>query len=182
MINKCDYREVVCPQECGEHVAWIKMDSHGTKECTHRVYECPECLQTDTYRNIVGDHVDNCIMVLEKCPAPGCDVELCSALVYFHMRTDCEFTPLECKYEHVGCTVKLQRSELDDHEQDVGTHLRLVLNKLAEYKLELEECKALLKGWNTHREGITQHPLKHRYSHSRCGEPHANRFPTVFKI
>ena len=124
--DKCPYREVECP-ECDEKVKWSNLAKHEEEECIYRSYECPECLETNEYWYITGDHVEVCPMVLSECPSPGCEVEICDALVNFHMLTDCNYTKFPCKFEEVGCTVKLLRRDMEEHEKEYKTHLELTL-------------------------------------------------------
>lgn len=69
-------------------------------------------------------------MVLCKCPAPGCDVEISNALLNFHTQTDCKFTLVECKYKDVGCTVALRRKDMEDHENNDKCHLQIITGSL----------------------------------------------------
>ena len=113
---------------------WIKLDNHTREECVNRNYECPDCKTTGKYCHIAEEHRQECLLLLEKCPSESCDVEICSALVYFHQQTDCKFTIFECKYKDVGCKVILTRSDMSEHEKDDGAHLQLAMTTLQKQK------------------------------------------------
>ena len=124
------------------------MDHHIDQECKYRPHQCPDCLLEGTHCYVQGDHKNDCLMALEKCPAHGCSMEICSALVLFHTATDCQFVEVECNYARINCLVKLTRPQLENHERDEKVHLQLLLEtfenyktELEEYKLELDQCK-----------------------------------------
>ena len=136
--DKCHYREVECPLGCNDGIVWIKLDNHTREECVNRNYECPDCKKKGKYYHMAGKHKRRCLMLLEKCPSEGCDVEICSALVNFHQQTDCKFTNFECKYKDAGCAVILTRSDMSKHEKDDGAHLQLAMTMLQEQKKYLK--------------------------------------------
>ena len=70
-------------------------------------------------------------MILVKCPNEGCDAEICSSLISFHMDTDCDFMVVDCKYKNVGCTAPLLRKDAKEHENDDRIHLRVVMGSVA---------------------------------------------------
>ena len=132
--DKCHYREVECPLGCNDSIWCTKLDNHTREECVNRNYECPDCKTMGKYCQMAGEHRQECLLLLEKCPRKGCDVEICSALVYFHQQTDCKFTIFDCKYKDVGCKVKLTRSDMSQHEKDDGAHLQLAMTTLQKQK------------------------------------------------
>jgi len=160
------------------------VEYHLSHECKYRPSQCPDCLLEGLYCYILRDHKIDCLMALQKCPAQACNVEICSALVLFHTLTDCQFTPLECKYSRINCTVKLPRPELVNHEKDQKVHLLLLLdtlekynNELEEYKLELNKCKIQSIRCVDHHIQCLNTPVKIQQP-----EINKNSYPTTFDI
>ncbi len=124
--GKCDYRPVKCPQECGMTMQWITLDHHMKEECINRPIQCLDCGEEGPCGYITTDHREECLYNLQKCPAPDCDVEICSSLLTFHMETDCEYSLVECKYRDAGCTAILPRSHMEEHENNDRYHLKVL--------------------------------------------------------
>ncbi len=138
--NKCSYREVPCPLGCNSAMKEIDTYNHLKKECPNRVYKCPHCGESDKYCNFAERHVKDCLMVPVRCPSPGCDVEIASGMILFHLLADCEFRLVECQFKEVGCTVRLLRQEMEEHERtEDKVHLKLTMRSLASLKKRLRE-------------------------------------------
>ena len=73
-------------------------------------------------------------------PPPGCEVEICAALVNFHMLTDCNYTKFPCKFE-VDCTMKLSRQNLQEHEMNYKIHLELIMKVHASLQKKLNDLQ-----------------------------------------
>ena len=138
--NKCSYREVPCPLGCNSAMKEIDKYNHLKKECPNRVYKCPHCGESDKYCNFAERHVKDCLMVPVQCPSPGCDVEIASGMILFHLLADCEFRLVECQFKEVGCTVRLLRQEMEEHERtEDKVHLKLTMRSLSSLKKRLRE-------------------------------------------
>ena len=78
-------------------------------------------------------------MIPCMCPNEGCDIEICSSLVHYHVTTDCEYTIEECKYKHVGCHARPLRKDLEEHENDDKEHLQVVIKSMVKLQDRLTE-------------------------------------------
>ena len=59
-----------------------------------------------------------------------------SAKIKQHLENNCEHTVISCKYEAIGCDVKMKRKYMGAHEQDDKAHLHQALTtvvKLQDY-------------------------------------------------
>ena len=121
--STCLYIPVPCPRECGsEKMLRRDLESHLQDDCSERDYDCPHCNETGRYRECVTSHLQDCPMVIVPCPNEGCEQEMCSSLVQFHVATDCEFTVLPCRYS--TCMAALPRRDLEAHESNYKLHLQ----------------------------------------------------------
>ena len=142
--STCLYIPVPCPRECGAgHVLRGDLESHLRDDCSERDYDCPHCNETGRYRERVTSHLQHCLMVLTQYPNEGCEQEMCSSLVQFHMATDCEFTVLPCRYREHGCGAELPRRNMEAHENDYKLHLKTIAkftqSKISSLEDEVEE-------------------------------------------
>ena len=51
-----------------------------------------------------------------------------------HVKDDCEYTEVSCKYANIGCEVKLKRKDMRAHEEDDKIHLHLALGAVVDLK------------------------------------------------
>lgn len=72
-----------------------------------------------------------------------------------HVANDCGYTVITCKYENIGCEVKLKRHDMMEHEKgDDANHLHMALDNITVLKStveNLEEKSSTLK----HGESMT---------------------------
>jgi len=137
----CDYVVTKCPQNCNmDNILRKHLQSHMQNECSERDFECPHCNEREKYSARVGSHLEQCPMVLVECPNEDCEVEICAALVSFHVAVECDYMLLECRYKTGGCTVWCLR-DLPKHEEDHKYHLKIVMEHVQELRRELESYK-----------------------------------------
>ena len=58
-----------------------------------------------------------------------------------HLKNDCEYIQMSCKYESIGCDELMKRKDLKTHEQDDSHHLQKVLEAIALMKEERDTVK-----------------------------------------
>ena len=136
---------VSCPNKClnkkGRENKFLRkeLEKHESEACPNRKYECPHCNEWGLYEERVTTHLQDCPMIPCMCPNEGCDVEICSSLVHYHVITDCEYTIEECKYKHVGCNAQPLRKDLEEHENDDKEHLQVVIKSMVKLQDRLTE-------------------------------------------
>ena len=140
--KKCPYQFIQCPLACGSLRIRADMDEHTTKECPNHDTDCPDCGLTMKYSCFVKEHKGQCLYALEQCPAPGCDMEICSLLLPMHTQTDCQYTMVECRYKNAGCHTVLRRGDMEEHEKDDKYHLQILSGSLSSLNSQHNELKA----------------------------------------
>ena len=140
-MTKC---KTPCPNKCKENnetqmILRKDLEKHVTEQCVNRDYNCQHCGKKDTFSNITGIHDDTCKKKVLPCPA-DCPDSMQRAKIKQHLENDCEHTVISCKYEGIGCYVKMKRKDMGAHEQDDKAHLHQALTtvvKLQEYTTKL---------------------------------------------
>ena len=127
-VAVCDFTVVPCSKECDKKMMRKDMKDHLEGECPNRDYECQICGEKDTYANIMEIHSDKCTMKVVPCPNSKCTQTMERAEIQIHLESDCDYTVISCKYEGIGCDVKMMRKDMGAHEQDDKAHLHQALN------------------------------------------------------
>ena len=136
---------VSCPNKCldenGRKNKFLRkeLEKHESETCPNQKYECPHCNEWGLYEERVTTHLQDCPMITCMCPNEGCDVEICSFLLNYHVTTICEYTIQECKYKHVGCHARPLRKDLEEHENDDKEHLQVVIKSMVKLQDRLTE-------------------------------------------
>ena len=142
--TKCPSRVVSCPMKCQSadgqlfQCLLLDLDTHMERDCPYRMSHCPHCYLEGTHKEINDQHLQNCPLVLTTCPSEGCQVEISSSLLLFHLLTDCQFALIECKYNPLGCIVTLPRSEMSLHEGDKEFHLCVLEKSMKAMQQEMQ--------------------------------------------
>ena len=145
-LKSCDYALVSCDNECkdGDSITKLlrkKCKEHLESKCPRRQYECPHCQQKGEYHEIIGPHLDTCPNVSTDCPNEGCHKRFPRISAAGHA-TVCDYQPVACKYAEVGCTERVLRKDLKEHEDDDQFHLRITIQntlKLQQKMMEMEQ-------------------------------------------
>ena len=129
-VDTCDFTVVNCPKECNKKVIKKDLVQHLKEKCPNRDYECQHCGEKDTYANITEIHYDECTMIVLPCPNSECTQTMERAKIQIHLENDCEHTVISCKYEGIGCDMKMKRKDMGAHEQDDKAHFHQALNSV----------------------------------------------------
>ena len=169
-LKTCLFVSVKCPKSCrsddGKLYECIRkdLDEHLKENCPYRDFECPHCNEWGSYEERTTVHLEECPMILVKCPNEGCDAEICSSLISFHMDTDCDFMAADCKYKNVGCTAPLLRKDAKEHESDNTTHLHIAMGSMALLQKEVALLKEKIQ--SLHEKSLKQpYSVTYRLSH-----------------
>ena len=141
-----------CPKKCKEDnevrmISRKDLEKHLTEQCVNRAYKCQYCGKKDTYANITDIHDDICEKKSVPCPNPDCPDSMQRAEIKQHLENDCAHTVISCKYERIGCNMKMKRKDMGAHEQDDKSHFHQVLNTMVQLQesnnmaTELRESK-----------------------------------------
>ena len=128
--RKCDYILLPCFFGCGERIRSSAMRDHMMRYCVKRQMSCQYCSYFSSCEIITAKHLPICLQVPVTCPN-NCKKEgLKREQLQAHI-DECPLQVISCPFTSAGCTVKLPRNEMEEHEATaVCEHLRLVMMKL----------------------------------------------------
>ena len=147
-LKSCDFKQVPCDNQCKvedkpARILRKDMAKHLASECPRRQYECPHCHQKGEYQEMVGPHLDTCPNVSTDCPNEGCHKRFPRISAAGHA-TVCDYQPVACKYAEVGCTERVLRKDLKEHEKDDQFHLQLTTENVLQLKQDVTRMEARL--------------------------------------
>ena len=133
--SKCGFSSVSCPNEC-KTISLLRkeVDEHLKKECPNRDYQCQYCGEKGTYTKIVNIHDYTCGKKIISCPK--CAAKMERAKWNNHIKDECEFTVIPCKYESIGCLEIFERKYMKAHEEDDSFHLHKALDAVVKLQRE----------------------------------------------
>ena len=153
-LSTCQFTLVPCPKTCKDSSNQVVLvirkylDHHLKKCCPHRDYICQYCGEEGSYADITEVHDLVCEEKIVNCPHKGCSRSMLRFQVEEHVQKECVWTVVSCKYESIGCGVKLRRHDMPAHEQeDKQLHLDMSMNTtvLLKHRIaELEDTVASL--------------------------------------
>ena len=128
---------------------------HQENECLYRQYTCQHCGYIDTYDAIAGsgmirnegsmirrggNHYKQCDEYPLDCPNE-CGAENIKRKDMKIHRETCPLEPLDCPFQHVGCTAgKIPRKDMDSHcKENMQPHLLLVVQSNKDLARKNEE-------------------------------------------
>ena len=50
-----------------------------------------------------------------------------------HLKTECEYVVIPCKYTELGCKTELKRKNMAAHEEDDKLHLYMAIDAITQY-------------------------------------------------
>lgn len=142
----------------------IGLEEHVGK-CTWQKVSCPYCKETFTKYNYTKFHKDTCSLwevqctyckncsasqpmlesvhyvVCPKYPVPcpnNCGVKPLRKNISTHVNDNCPLTVVDCLFQYAGCTVRLTRRQMQQHqgEENLSEHLVMTMSKIKELKDE----------------------------------------------
>ena len=126
--------QVKCPQKCLNEDKKVQrfmrkdIDCHLENECPNRAYKCTHCEKEDTYAKIMV-HDKSCPEKKLPCPNVECGENIRRCAVKRHLE-ECGHTEIPCKYQKLGCAVKMKRNAISTHENNDKLHLRMALDAI----------------------------------------------------
>ncbi len=141
-LKICDYAKLRCPNKCGKKGFWCievtqlfrkDLQRHLDHDCPCRQYSCPHCQETGEHQVITGEHTKICPKMINRCSnAPHCK-EFPRETKHAHLST-CQYQEVACKYSEFGCKTMPFRKDLQEHENDDNTHLRIAMTTVLKLK------------------------------------------------
>ena len=140
----CGYQLVQCGNKCGAEMERREVEKHKKDHCELRMYYCPYCsLYWDTYKNVTSEHLKRCPGFPLDCPnncgkkgirRGGMSSHLCA----------CPEEVVPCRYQSLGCKVRLPRKHMGDHLKDKDGHLDIAMTTTAELTSKVSEHSEMI--------------------------------------
>ena len=115
-IDKCDYRLMVCPNNCGRTLRQRKLSKHLKGSCPTRDTTCSDCGEAGQWMSINGEHAKLCLDKFIPCINEGCGEKVKRRNLQSHLLV-CSKTVISCNYADLGCTATFKREDLAKHEK-----------------------------------------------------------------
>ena len=137
-LTTCELALIPCPRECkGEDAKVIRqlmkkdVKIHLKNDCPNRDDKCEYCGMKGTYVNIREVHDKICEKKILPCFNVECKKEVRREDMDKHVNDYCEYTMVPCKYESIGCSKRMIRRDIKEHEEDDDkAHLHMALDVL----------------------------------------------------
>ncbi|CAI9544567.1 unnamed protein product, partial [Staurois parvus] len=130
----CEFASVECRQ-CQQLLQRSQMQQHMVV-CPRREVCCENCLVSMPYEEKM-DHEQTCplaYVTCEYCETSG----LVRHQMACHYSMDCIKAPIPCMYSQFGCTEKMQRDDLAQHQQEfTQAHMRMIAHHLLSFGTSL---------------------------------------------
>ena len=114
------------------------LNNHLMRICPRRSHQCPHCKLQGEYRTIMGpEHLDRCPDLKITCTI--CDKNVKRRMMEVHKRA-CQIEPVPCQYQHVGCSARLRRQDIPQHNLEaMGNHLQLAISFITKQRQEIAQ-------------------------------------------
>ena len=139
-VAMCEFALVPCPKQCKdsdekvEYFTKKNLNEHLKNDCPDRDYECEHCGEKGTYTNITDVHDKKCEKKLVPCSNADCTDTIQRQAIKRHLE-DCIHTEVSCKYQKIGCDVKMKRNAMSGHEDgEDKLHLHMGLDAIVTMK------------------------------------------------
>ena len=153
----CEFTLFFCPKECKDdenkiaHFMRKDLHNHLENDCPNRDHKCEYCGEKGTYAHITQVHDDTCEKKIVPCPNAGCTKTIQRKKVKRHL-AKCVYSEIPCKYQRLGCDVKMMRRDMPAHEEDDKLHLHMALDKVINMEEEITTMKQQIVTMKQQRE------------------------------
>ena len=150
----CAFTPVPCPNACWDtnnkitQVSKKDVSDHLQNHCFNRPHKCQHCGETGSYAEIAR-HVETCPERPLQYTTSPCPVTVGHRHLKRHLEDECDFTVVPCKYQRIGCDVKLWRKDKAAHERDDSLHLHHAIDAVIDLEKKLQDTMTSLKSKDT---------------------------------
>ena len=138
----CEYQLVQCGNKCGAEMERRKVEKHKKDHCELRMYECPYCYRhKDTYKKVTSEHFKECRSFPLDCPNNCGKKGIRRGDMSSHLAL-CPEEVVPCRYQSLGCKVRLPRKHIEDHLKNKDTHLDIAMGTTSELVAKLNEVES----------------------------------------
>ena len=137
----CGYQLVQCGNKCGAEMERREVEKHEEDHCKLRWYKCPYCKRyKNTYKKVTSDYFKECNWFPLDCPN-NCGKEGIERKDMSSHLCTCPEEVVPCRYQSLGCKVKLPRKHMEDHLKDKDTHLDIAMATTSELVAKLNKVE-----------------------------------------
>ena len=137
----CGYQLVQCGNKCGAEIDRRDVEKHKKDHCELRMYKCPYCtLYWDTYKKVTSEHFKECDGFPLDCPN-NCGKKRIEKREMSSHLCACPKEVVPCRYQSLGCKVRLPRKQMKDHLKEKDTHLDIAMATTLELVAKLNEVE-----------------------------------------
>ena len=152
----CGYQLVQCGNKCGAEIERREVEKHKKDHCELRMYKCPYCpifsIYKVTYKKVTSEHFKECAGFPLDCPNNCGKKGIRRGDMSSHLCA-CPEEVVPCRYQSLGCKVRLPRKHMEDHLKDKDTHLDIAMattsELVAKFNILEKQVDALLKKTST---------------------------------
>ena len=149
-MARCEFTPVPCPKECKDdkneiiHFMRKDLDDHLENDCPNRDHKCNDCGEKGIYAHMIKVHENTCGKKILPCPNANCTKTVQRRNAKRHL-DKCDFSEIPCKYQRLGCGVKMMRKDILSHEDEDKLHLHMGLDKVVNMEKEIATMKNGIK-------------------------------------
>ena len=136
--NGCLFQMLPCPHGCGLEHQRQDLTSHIESQCP---CYCQYCRTTADEKAISNQHKEKCNKFPSPCPNKCGEPAIPHEQLAKH-REKCPLELVTCSFSDVGCTGKMVRKDIDDHNTN-NTDKHLELTRIHMYKMKADSAEAM---------------------------------------
>ena len=142
-LDGCQFVEIDCIYNCGNHQQRRYIQVHQTKDCPKRPFGCEHCHDyQSTYDDVTNNHWPMCGSFPVPCHNQ-CGSTIQRQNIDSHVADECPLTTINCDFHHVGCAVKLPRQDMPEHQREnLLTHISLLATSHAKQQDKITKQQA----------------------------------------
>ena len=143
--DKCEFMIVGCPNECQMKIQRRQVQTHLQSKCPKRLFTCPHCKEAGIYTDITTTHLRKCPGVKIQCPH-SCGVQNIRRKKLPEHLSNCPNEVIPCNWSEIGCTTRLPRKTMKNHEQhSTDLHLAIATKAISVLKSETRNIVGVCK-------------------------------------
>uniref|UniRef100_A0A7M5XCZ4 Uncharacterized protein n=2 Tax=Clytia hemisphaerica TaxID=252671 RepID=A0A7M5XCZ4_9CNID len=137
----CQFVKINCSLAgCKEKIERRHLQEHEQK-CCHRIVKCPHCQIEQKFKHLES-HLNVCPEMMVDCKNPECQVRMFRKEVPLHLKNECLYEPVKCKFASLGYTGMIQWMDKKTHDQEFAAiHNKMLLEKHIETSRELQQTR-----------------------------------------
>lgn len=114
--EKCNYRLILCPNDCGKTFRHLQLTKHLHRSCPNRLYACVDCGESGKWQYFHEIHSKECTNKIVTCSNEGCAEKVKKSNIAAHQLT-CSKKIIECSFKDMGCMAMFKREDSTKHSK-----------------------------------------------------------------